>query len=373
MGKNLDLEFSPLTDVGRMREANEDNMGHAEYPWGQVFTVCDGMGGHVGGATASRIAVSSLLEFFARNDAADPSDLLNKAIHFANEQIYATALNQPALKGMGTTCVILLQKESELWLAHVGDSRIYIFTDGQLHKLTRDHSFVQGLVDEGLIAEEAAEEHPRKNELMRAMGIGADIKVEVTKDPIFPKQGDVFLLCSDGLNGMIGDRNIEEILKKRGMLGTRAQLLIDAANAAGGKDNITVQLVEVLDSPHLSNRYVAIKPPINMARTMPVQEAVTFPVDTRTILQRYWVGLVFFGVILVAGIIGMVMYGGGPSAAELRAQAVKDSTHIADSLDGVAEDSVAKAREEYRADSTFRADSTAKADLEKKKPTKAPK
>lgn len=326
-----------------MREANEDNMGHAEYPWGQVFTVCDGMGGHVGGATASRIAVSSLLEFFARHDAADPADLLNKAVHFANEQIYATALNQPSLKGMGTTCVILLQKESELWLAHVGDSRIYIFTDGQLHKLTRDHSFVQGLVDEGLIAEEAAEEHPRKNELMRAMGIAAEIKVEVTKNPIFPKQGDVFLLCSDGLNGMIGDRNIEEILKKRGMLGSRAQLLIDAANAAGGKDNITVQLIEVMDSPHLSNRYVAIKPPINMARTMPVQEAVPFPVDTRTTLQRYWVGLVFFGVILVAGVIAMMMYGGGPSAAELREKAIKDSTHTADSLRIVAQDSVAKA------------------------------
>ncbi len=349
MGKNLEIEFAPLTDVGRMRSGNEDNMGHAEYPWGQVFVVCDGMGGHVGGARASHIAVSSLLEFFARSEASDPVDLLRRAVNFANEQIYATSLNQPELKGMGTTCVLLLQKETGLWLAHVGDSRIYIHSDKQLHKLTRDHSFVQGLVDQGLIAEEDAERHPRKNELMRALGIGSVVEIEITADPIYPKQGDVFLLCSDGLNGMVSDRMMEGILSGAGSLANKAQSLIDAANAAGGSDNITVHLVGILDSPHLSNRYVAIKPPLNMARTMPVQEAVSEdlkPKDARSPLQKYWVAMVFFGVVMVAGILGIAgVFSSGPTAKERavqdslrqdtlkrKIQADTDSTRKADSL-----------------------------------------
>jgi serine/threonine protein phosphatase PrpC len=338
MGNSLRIQFASLTDVGRVRSANEDNLGHAEYPWGQLFTVCDGMGGHVGGAKASHIAVSSILEFMARNDAADPIASLNQAVRFANEQIYATALNQRELKGMGTTCTVLLQKESGIWLAHVGDSRIYILSDRQLHKVTRDHSFVQGLVDEGLIAEEDAESHPRKNELKRALGIGGDVDVEVTQQPIFPKKGDVFLLCSDGLNGMVSDRNIEQILNGPGSLQEKVKTLIDAANAGGGNDNITVQLVEVLDSPHLANKFVAIKPPINLARTMPVQEdaeAPAAPMDTRTVLQKYWVAIVFCGVILVAGVIGAVMMGGGPSKEEIRAKFVKDSTAKAEKEDSI--------------------------------------
>ncbi len=333
MGKTLQIEFASHTDVGRVRSANEDNMGHAELPWGQVFVVCDGMGGHVGGARASHIAVNSLLEFLARDEVLDPVDTLHRAVSFANEQIYATALNQPELKGMGTTCVILLQKETGLWLAHVGDSRIYLYSDGHLHKLTRDHSFVQGLVDQGLVSEDDAENHPRKNELMRALGIAGDVEIEVTSSPIFPKKADLFLLCSDGLNGMVGDRKLEEMLGQTGSLSMKGQMLIDAANAAGGTDNITVQLVEIVDSPHLSNRYVAIKPPINMARTMPVAQTVpTEPLDARTPLQRYWVAMVFLSVVFLAGVLGLAgVFSSGSKAAEERAAFVRDSV-MTDSL-----------------------------------------
>jgi serine/threonine protein phosphatase PrpC len=349
MGNQLTIEYAALTDVGRMRSANEDHLGHAELPWGQVFVVCDGMGGHVGGARASHIAVNSLLEYFARDLVVDPVVSLRKAVSFANEQIFATALNEPALKGMGTTCVILLQKETGLWLAHVGDSRIYIHSDGRLHKLTRDHSFVQGLVDQGVIAEEEAEEHPRKNELMRALGIGGEVDVEVTNEPIFPKQGDVFMLCSDGLNGMAGDRRMEELLSMNGSLGNKAQQLIDAANAAGGNDNITVQLVHILASPHLSNRFVAIKPPINMARTMPVQENIA-PVltDPRSPLQRYWLGIVLCGVVLLAGVLGLAgVFSSNGDVARDKA--------IADSLRN---DSIQRVIAAEKADSTAKADST---------------
>jgi serine/threonine protein phosphatase PrpC len=351
MEASLQVRFAALTDVGRVRAANEDNQGQAEYPWGQVYVVCDGMGGHVGGAKASSIAVASILEYLARDSAQDPVETLRKAISFANEQIYATALNQRELKGMGTTCVVLLQKETGLWLAHVGDSRAYIFTDGKLYKLSRDHSFVQKLVDQGTIAEEDAESHPRKNELLRALGINGDVDVEVTADPIYPKKGDLFLLCSDGLYGMTGDTGIQKVLAGAGSLEDKAKLLIEEANEAGGTDNITVQLIHVTASPHVANRYQAIKPPLNTARTMPLeQSAGAIPPSNPepSFLERHKFPLIFVVVALLAvgSYFGITMAGKASAKAE-REKFVKDSTRkdsitkadvIADSLEALKND-----------------------------------
>lgn len=354
----LQIQFAATSDTGRVRGANEDNQGHAEFPWGQVFVVCDGMGGHVGGAKASEIAVSSILEYLARDSAHDPVASLRKAIEFANEQIYATALNQRELKGMGTTCVALLQKETGLWLAHVGDSRAYIYTDGKLYKLSRDHSFVQGLVDQGTIAEEEAELHPRKNELMRALGVTSEVEVEVTQDPIYPKKGDVFVLCSDGLHGMTGDTGIQKVLAGSGSLEEKTQALVQEANEAGGTDNITVHLIHVTDSPHVVNRYLAIKPPVHLGRTLPVEQAIGANAEPKPpFFKRYMIPLVFGGVfVLVVGLFFSGVLGGmgGKSQAEL-GQAVRDSTRRADSLetvrqnhlrDSVFADSIAKAKED---------------------------
>lgn len=363
------------TDVGKVRAANEDNQGHAEYYWGQVFVVCDGMGGHVGGAKASQIAVDSILEFMARDKAENPAASLEKAIAFANEQIYATALSQPALKGMGTTCVAILQKETGLWIAHVGDSRAYIYTDGKLFKLSRDHSFVQRLVDQGTIAEEDAELHPRKNELTRALGIKGDVEVEVTAEPIFPKKGDVFLLCSDGLYGMTGDTGIQKVLAGPGTLDEKAKLLIDEANEGGGNDNITVQLLHVTASPHIANRYTAIKPPIHLGRTMPVEQAVA-PVAAPAqphvpIVKKYLIPLVFgITALLALGIVLLQVDWGKAEREKLEARKefVRDSIEMDSLKKALYADSLAL---EAKADSTHLADSLAA--LKPAKPNANPK
>ena len=266
----MKINFFEKTDVGRVRKANEDNMGHLEKSWGWVFTVCDGMGGHVGGATASSIAVNSILEFLGQDQApSDPRAALAKSLEFANEQIYATTLQQPELRGMGTTAVILLMIDSQIWLAHVGDSRIYIHSEGKLHRLTRDHSFVQTLVDQGIIAEDEMELHPRKNELTRALGTRPSVEPEVSERPVLPQAGDSFLLCSDGLYGMIDPTEILGILKTNPALQPATERLIFEANERGGLDNITVQLVEIMDSPHAKSRFDEVRVRADLAHTQP--------------------------------------------------------------------------------------------------------
>jgi serine/threonine protein phosphatase PrpC len=255
------IQFSHFsrTDVGLVRSANEDNLGDSITPNGHVFTVCDGMGGHVGGATASKIAVQSILEYFNKQVYDNLMVALDRALIFANEQIYAAAQNDPSLKGMGTTAVILIIKENECFLGHVGDSRIYLKSDDSLYRLTKDHSFVQTLVDQGIIKDEDAENHPKKNQILKALGIGPLVEPTVAASPTLVKKGDVFMLCSDGLSGMINDSSIQMMVDNND-LELSANNLVNAANTNGGTDNITVTLVGILDSPHNSSDFTDFNP-----------------------------------------------------------------------------------------------------------------
>jgi hypothetical protein len=255
------IQFSHFsrTDVGLVRSANEDNLGDSITPNGHVFTVCDGMGGHVGGATASKIAVQSILEYFNKQVYDNLMVALDRALIFANEQIYAAAQNDPSLKGMGTTAVILIIKENECFLGHVGDSRIYLKSDNSLYRLTKDHSFVQTLVDQGIIKDEDAENHPKKNQILKALGIGPLVEPTVAASPTLVKKGDVFMLCSDGLSGMINDSSIHMMVDSND-LELSANNLVNAANTNGGTDNITVTLVGILDSPHNSSDFTDFNP-----------------------------------------------------------------------------------------------------------------
>jgi serine/threonine protein phosphatase PrpC len=140
-------DVASLTDVGKVREANEDNLGFAQTPNGDVFVVCDGMGGHVGGQVASTIAVESVIEYFSSEEKPNIFIAINEAIIYANRRIIEKWAEQPELKGMGTTLVLIVIQNGELYLGHVGDSRAYLFTDDKLHRITKDHSYVQGLVD----------------------------------------------------------------------------------------------------------------------------------------------------------------------------------------------------------------------------------
>lgn len=248
-----------LTDVGKVRSANEDSLGEALTPNGHLFVVCDGMGGHVGGAVASFKAVESLIEFFQKDTHDNPIQALDHALSFANEQIYAAAMIQPELKGMGTTAVAVLVRNEECYIAHVGDSRIYLFSDGKLNRLTKDHSYVQTLVDANIIADEEAENHPNKNQILQALGIAPVVKSSVCASPILPKTGDVFLLCSDGLNGMVNDREMERLLNQN-PLEVWPQVLVNAALEAGGKDNVTASIIEITESTNAKSSFVNFNP-----------------------------------------------------------------------------------------------------------------
>lgn len=245
----MKLNSFSLSEVGQVRKANEDAFSNADTPNGKVFVVCDGMGGHVGGAAASNLAAKSIIEYFEKEQYENIFTAIDRAFQFANEQIFAYAQAEPSLQGMGTTAVVLIIKGEDCFIGHVGDSRCYLKTDSKLHRLTKDHSYVQGLVDSGVITDEEAESHPKKNQILKALGHSLEVQGTICPSPIKVKSGDVFLLCSDGLNGMISDKIISDAIDFNDLNESGARLYEGAMNNRGA-DNITVVLVGVLESSH---------------------------------------------------------------------------------------------------------------------------
>lgn len=241
------------TDVGRKRAANEDNMYNTITQNGLVSVVCDGMGGHVGGATASKIAVSTIIDNLNNVYYDDPRIAIGESIDRANRAIIQKATEQPELAGMGSTCVLLLVRGGKVYIGHVGDSRIYLVRSKRIIQLTKDHSYVQMLIDCGEITKEQAEHHPRKNEITNALGIPNMSPATVADDAIVPEAGDCFVLCSDGLSGMVSDDTICKIISRQSEMNAqeRVDKLVALANENGGVDNITVQLVEFPVSPNV--------------------------------------------------------------------------------------------------------------------------
>lgn len=255
--------------IGNVRTAQEDSHDIAILtPNGDVFVVCDGMGGHVGGKQASSIAVKSIIEHLKKEKYDQPMQALNDALQFANMQILGYAKEHPELRGMGTTACIVLLQDTEAYIAHVGDSRIYLYMgkEQQLHRVTKDHSYVQTLVDAGQITDEEAEHHPNKNRILKALGIKPELVP--TCNVLRPKNGDCFLICSDGLNGMITDSTIEGVLKQNIPLADKGERLIQLALEAGGQDNITVELIQISSSPHTQSQFISFNP-ASTKRTIP--------------------------------------------------------------------------------------------------------
>lgn len=241
------------TDIGKKRAANEDNMYNAITQNGLVSVVCDGMGGHVGGATASKIAVTTIIENLNNVYYDDPRIAIGESIDRANRAIIQKTEEQPELSGMGSTCVLLLVRGGKVYIGHVGDSRIYLVRSKRIVQLTKDHSYVQMLVDHGDITKEQAEHHPRKNEITNALGIPNMTPATVAEDAIIPEAGDCFVLCSDGLSGMVSDDAICKIISRQVEMNAqeRVDKLVAMANENGGVDNITIQLVEFSVSPNV--------------------------------------------------------------------------------------------------------------------------
>lgn len=243
-----DIHAYGMSVVGLVRKVNEDHCGYSHTQNGELFVVCDGMGGHVGGAVASKIGVTSIIEHLESYKYDDLRVALNSAISFANTQIVGYALEHPDLEGMGTTACVMLVKDGQCWIAHVGDSRIYLFENDNktLYRVTKDHSLVQSLVDKGDLDDRQAEHHARKNVILRALGVDSQVVAEISSTPLLPRKGDVFLICSDGLCGMIDDNEIEKILSEKTSLENALEKLIqNAGNTPGkGQDNCTGEVIE---------------------------------------------------------------------------------------------------------------------------------
>jgi protein phosphatase len=229
-------EHAARTDVGSVREGNED----AYLNEAPVFVVADGMGGANAGEVASGAVID---EFRSALDAGTLPDTLIETIQEANTRIYAMAKEDRTREGMGTTVTAAVLDDGELTLAHVGDSRAYRLRGGELTQITEDHSLVAGLVRLGKLTQEEAEVHPQRSVILRAVGVEPKVEVDLSRHPL--EDGDVFLLCSDGLSGMVRDEVIAETLRSVDNLEDAADMLIDLANASGGRDNITAVLFRV--------------------------------------------------------------------------------------------------------------------------------
>ncbi len=234
------VEMARATDVGRVRGHNEDR--HLVRP--PVIAVADGMGGALAGEVAAGIAVTSLDGLAA---SPRPGDL-RRAVERANADIRRSASGNAGRAGMGTTVTAcMLSDDDRLYVVHVGDSRAYLVRDGQLRRLTDDHSVVAELVRGGALTEEQADRHPQRNVITRALGASDQVSADAFQVPV--RAGDVVLLCTDGISAAIGDAAIRDALARAGSLEDAALALLAAADAAGGEDNATVVLGRVGDGP----------------------------------------------------------------------------------------------------------------------------
>ena len=241
------MKLAGKTDVGRVRQENQDDYRAGELPGGAVWAlVCDGMGGAKGGREASQGACNVIENFFqeqyAQCGAGQEEPFLKKALLYANRFVFQKAAHEEALAGMGTTAVCALVRSGNVYLCHAGDSRAYLIRDGKLTQLTHDQSYVQELVDCGTITEEEAEHHPQKNIITKALGVDYRLEPEFTAAKL--KREDRLLLCTDGLTNMVPVEEMEELLAQ-GTFYDLPDRLIEAANAHGGSDNITALLLAV--------------------------------------------------------------------------------------------------------------------------------
>lgn len=235
-----------LTDIGQKRQLNQDYIYHSETPVGNlpnVFIVADGMGGHNAGDYASRLAVETVVEEIGASFEKNAVKILNNAIRRANEQLRKRAREDKALSGMGTTIVAATCIGRYLEVANVGDSRLYVISD-EIRQITEDHSLVEEMVRMGGLDKETARNHPDKNIITRAVGARRDVEVDFFNVEL--QTGDLVLLCSDGLTNMVDDEMICRILKGDGNLEDRVEELMKTANENGGKDNISVIVIELL-------------------------------------------------------------------------------------------------------------------------------
>ena len=238
------MHYISGTDIGKMRKDNQDAYTFIEFDGTTVAAVvCDGMGGVSGGEIASKIAVTAIREYLLKNYKAEMTveqvkELIEKSFTFSNEKICEYAETDAALQGMGTTAVLIFVIKNVAVIAHIGDSRAYLFDDSGITKLTKDHSLVQDMIDSGSITEEEAKVHPHRNVITRVLGMKEPLQIDIGSISF---SNSSILLCTDGLTEYIDDEEIYEIVRNHPEICTK--MLVDIANERGGDDNITVAVL----------------------------------------------------------------------------------------------------------------------------------
>lgn len=296
----MKVRVGASTDVGLVRERNEDGYLVQD----PLFVVADGMGGHRGGEVASKVALDSLAAAKPDTD----GDALVDGVRAANRAVHERAESDPQLSGMGTTLTAILAGAGVVHLAHVGDSRAYLLREGELRQVSEDHTVVEQLIQEGRLTPEEAEIHPHRSILTRALGV--EEEVEVSAQTLRVEVGDRLLLCSDGLTTMVGQEEIADVLSKEKDPQKAADALVAAANEAGGVDNTTAIVVDVLETekPRAEPTAVLTRPPPKpkaeakakpKARTPPAKEAAS----------RWSVLRPSRRVLIAAGIVVLVLAG----------------------------------------------------------------
>jgi serine/threonine protein phosphatase PrpC len=238
------------TDVGRVRAENQDfgvftttESDGDSVPGGQLFLVADGMGGHRGGATASRLAAETVKAQYLGSETENVAEALHEALLRANKRIYSEAQANPDLRGMGTTTSALALRGNQAWFAHVGDSRIYLVRSGEIRQLTDDHSLVASMVREGLLTPKEAENHPRRNVLQRSMGVSEDVEIDV-RGPFEVQHADVYIICSDGLHGLVKEDEMKEVARLD--VDRAADEYLKRSLERGAPDNVTVIVARII-------------------------------------------------------------------------------------------------------------------------------
>jgi PPM family protein phosphatase len=249
------FEVSTQTDIGCLRQNNEDSFGYWEpdddrqfHRRGRLIVVADGMGGYEGGQEASRLAVDTLVAVYRDFPNDDPQAALNEGLRAAHEKIRSYSDDHPDLRGMGTTCtaaaVVKHGDHDALFYVHVGDTRLYLIRNGEIVRVTRDHSYVGRLVEAGMLTPEEAERHPQRNILTAALGTNPELFMDSASqpEPLFP--GDTLIICSDGLWGQVADPEILTAVERHDAEGAGREL-IRLARERGGPDNITVAILRI--------------------------------------------------------------------------------------------------------------------------------
>lgn len=235
-----------VTDIGKKRTVNQDYVYNTDDSIGRfnnLYIVADGMGGHNAGDMASRICVETVCGSIADSELTTPVSILRQAVRASNRKVREVAGTSPEYEGMGTTLVISTVLDGVLYVANIGDSRLYILRE-TLEQITEDHSLVEEMVKSGELAKENVRSHPNKNIITRALGIGQDVEADYFQVEVM--ENDIILMCSDGLTNMVEDIDIEYTIKSSRNNPEKAMIeLLSKANEAGGKDNITVLVVKV--------------------------------------------------------------------------------------------------------------------------------